>query len=194
MYRLWMDAGHCQTRPSWRLQHPAVPPRAARGPERGHLGPAANALLNEGRKGNEVDARKPAEPLRTGMLRPVYHGENGLRTLRELGRSDQTSRFDASDESTEGAVSRWRIPYAGTQVYAARCREKWLSKIPQAGVRRRASNECNRCSQQLTSFSPPTQSLLNVAVHLRLFADHVRGGRDCAGSRARRRSRRCNFP
>jgi hypothetical protein len=85
MYRLWMDAGHCQTRPSWRLQHPAVPPRAARGPERGHLGPAANALLNEGRKANKVDARKPAEPLRTGMLRPLYHGGNGLRTLRELG-------------------------------------------------------------------------------------------------------------
>ncbi len=33
-----------------------------------------------------MDARKLAELLRTGMLRPVYHGENGLRTLRELGR------------------------------------------------------------------------------------------------------------
>jgi transposase len=32
----------------------------------------------------------------------------------------------------------WGIPCAGTQVYAARCREEWLSKIPQAGVRRRA--------------------------------------------------------
>jgi transposase len=30
------------------------------------------------------------------------------------------------------------IPCAGTQVYAARSREEWLSKIPQAGVRRRA--------------------------------------------------------
>jgi hypothetical protein len=28
--------------------------------------------------------------------------------------------------------------WAGTQVYAARYREKWLSKIPQAAVRRRA--------------------------------------------------------
>jgi len=32
----------------------------------------------------------------------------------------------------------WGIPCAGTQVYAVRCREEWLSKIPQAGVRRRA--------------------------------------------------------
>jgi hypothetical protein len=37
-----------------------------------------------------VDARKLADLLRSGMLRPVYHGENGLRTLRELARSYQT--------------------------------------------------------------------------------------------------------
>jgi len=30
------------------------------------------------------------------------------------------------------------IPCAGTQVYAARAREEWLNKLPQAGVRRRA--------------------------------------------------------
>ncbi|MFZ0864760.1 MAG: hypothetical protein WAN18_29165 [Candidatus Sulfotelmatobacter sp.] len=37
----------------------------------------------EGSKSDKVDARKLAELLRTGMLRPVYHGENGLRTLQE---------------------------------------------------------------------------------------------------------------
>jgi hypothetical protein len=41
-----------------------------------------------------VDARKLADLLRTGMLRPVYHGENGLRTLRELARSYQTISKD----------------------------------------------------------------------------------------------------
>ena len=46
--------------------------------------PRRNALLKEGSKSDKVDARKLAELLRTGMLRPVYHGENGLRTLREL--------------------------------------------------------------------------------------------------------------
>lgn len=30
----------------------------------------------------------------TGMLRPVYHGENGLRTLRELARTYQTISKD----------------------------------------------------------------------------------------------------
>ena len=47
--------------------------------------PRRNALLKEGSKSDKVDARKLAELLRTGMLRPVHHGENGLRTLRELG-------------------------------------------------------------------------------------------------------------
>src|SRR5258708_9603015 len=56
--------------------------------------PRRNALLKEGSKSDKVDARKLAELLRTGMLRPVYHGENGLRTLRELGRSYQTIRKD----------------------------------------------------------------------------------------------------
>jgi transposase len=51
--------------------------------------PRRNALLKEGSKSDKVDARKLAELLRSGMLRAVYHGENGLRTLRELGRSYQ---------------------------------------------------------------------------------------------------------
>jgi hypothetical protein len=48
----------------------------------------------EGNKSDKVDARKVADLLRTGMLRPVYHGEHGLRTLRELGRSYQTISHD----------------------------------------------------------------------------------------------------
>ena len=47
--------------------------------------PRRNALLKEGSKSDKVDAGKLADLLRTGMLRPVYHGGNGLRTLRELG-------------------------------------------------------------------------------------------------------------
>jgi Transposase len=52
--------------------------------------PRRNALLKEGSKSDKVDARKLAELLRTGMLRPVCHGEHGLRRLRELARSYQT--------------------------------------------------------------------------------------------------------
>src|SRR4030088_751966 len=102
--------------------------------------PRRNALLKEGSKSDKVDARKLADLLRTGMLRPVYHGENGLRTLRELGRNYQTIGKDLTRvmNRLKALYRGWGIPCAGTQVYAARYREEWLSKIPQAGVRRRA--------------------------------------------------------
>jgi transposase len=102
--------------------------------------PRRNALLKEGSKSDKVDARKLADLLRSGMLRPVYHGENGLRTLRELGRSYQTLSKDLTRvmNRLKALYRGWGIPCAGTQVYAPRYREEWLSKIPQAGVRRRA--------------------------------------------------------
>jgi hypothetical protein len=46
-----------------------------------------NALLKEGSKSDKIDARRLAELLRSGMLRAVYLGENGLATLRELARA-----------------------------------------------------------------------------------------------------------
>jgi hypothetical protein len=57
---------------------------------------SANALLKEGPKSDKVDARKLSELLRAGLLRPVYHGENGLRTLQELSRSYLTISKDGS--------------------------------------------------------------------------------------------------
>src|SRR5207245_8761486 len=64
--------------------------------------------------------------------------ENGLRTLRELGCSYQTISKDLTRvmNRLKALYRGWGIPCAGTQVYAVRCREEWLSKIPQAGVRR----------------------------------------------------------
>jgi transposase len=102
--------------------------------------PRRNALLKEGSKSDKADARKLADLLRTGMLRPVYHGENGVRTLRELARSYQTISKDLTRvmNRLKALYRGWGIPCAGTQVYAPRYREEWLSKIPQAGVRRRA--------------------------------------------------------
>jgi transposase len=101
--------------------------------------PRRNALLKEGSKNDKVDAQKLSDLLRTGMLRPVYDGENGLRTLRELGRSYQTISKDLNRVMNRlKAVYRgWGIACAGTQVYAPRYREEWLKKIENAGVHRR---------------------------------------------------------
>jgi transposase len=46
--------------------------------------PRKNALLKDGNKNDRIDARKLAELLRGNQLKPVYHGENGVRMLREL--------------------------------------------------------------------------------------------------------------
>src|SRR5947207_11408701 len=68
------------------------------------------------------------------MLRPVYHGEHGLRTLRELGRSYQTISQDLNRvmNRIKALYRGWSIPCAGTQVYAPRYREEWLQKIGHA--------------------------------------------------------------
>jgi len=49
--------------------------------------PRKNALLNVGNKNDRIDARKLSELLYLNKLSPVYHGEQGMRTLRELARS-----------------------------------------------------------------------------------------------------------
>jgi transposase len=102
--------------------------------------PRRNALLKEGSKSDKVDARKLAELLRAGLLRAVYHGENGLRTLRELARSYLTiSKDQARVMNRLKALYRsWGIPCSGRQVYTPRHRDRWLSRIAQLGVRRRA--------------------------------------------------------
>jgi transposase len=102
--------------------------------------PRRKALLKEGSKSDKVDARKLAELLRSGMLRAVYHGENGLRTLRELARSHLTVSKDLKRVMSrlKALYRSWGIPCTGTQVYTPRHREQWLSKIAHPGVRRRA--------------------------------------------------------
>src|ERR1700747_3454952 len=92
--------------------------------------PRRNALLKEGSKSDKIDAQKLADLLRTGMLRPVYHGEHGLRTLRELGRSYHTISQDLNRvmNRIKALYRGWGIACGGTQVYAARYREEWLDK------------------------------------------------------------------
>ena len=77
--------------------------------------PRRNALLKEGSKSEKVDARKLAELLRAGLLRPVYHGENGLRVLRELGRRICAV---ASHPSAQNALG-WGTPQLGWRTQKA---------------------------------------------------------------------------
>ena len=78
--------------------------------------------------------------MRAGLLSAVYHGETGIRTLKELSRSYLTLTKDLTRvmNRLKALYRSWAIPCAGTTVYAPRHRSEWLNKITEAGVRRRA--------------------------------------------------------
>jgi hypothetical protein len=65
--------------------------------------PRKNALLKHGNKSDKIDARKLADRLRLNDLKPVYHGETGVRMLRELARSYLTVVKDLSRVMSQSA-------------------------------------------------------------------------------------------
>src|SRR6266851_5517366 len=118
--------------------------------------PRRNALLKDGSKSDRIDARKLAELLRGNQLKPVYHGEHGVRTLKELGRSYLTLTKDVTRvmNRIKALYRSWAIPCGGTTVYAPRHRAEWLAKIGEPGVRVRAE----RLYQQLDVLQPVRQA------------------------------------
>ena len=114
--------------------------------------PRKNALLKHGNKSDRIDARKLADLLRLNRLESVYHGQTGVRTLRELARGYLTIVKDLSRvmNRLKALYRSWAIPCAGRDVYYTRHRSEWLGKIPQAGARRRAE----QLYQQLDMLQP----------------------------------------
>jgi transposase len=81
--------------------------------------PRKNALLKAGNKNDRIDARKLADLLRTGLLSPVYHGENGVRALKELARSYLALIRDVTRvmNRLKALYRSWSIPCAGQRLY-----------------------------------------------------------------------------
>jgi len=102
--------------------------------------PRKTALLKHGNKNDRIDASKLANLLRLDNLEPVYHGQTGVRTLRELARSYLAIVKDTSRvmNRLKALYRGWAIPCTGRDVYYVRHRSQWLEKIRQAGTRRRA--------------------------------------------------------
>jgi len=98
--------------------------------------PRKLALPKDGNKSDKIDARKLADRLRLKDLKPVYHGENGIRMLRELARSYLTIVKDLSRAMNrlKALYRSWAIPCAGRDVYYTRHRGQWLAKRPAPGV------------------------------------------------------------
>jgi Transposase len=94
--------------------------------------PRKAALLKEGNKSDRIDARKLAEMLRTNQLHSVYHGELGVRTFKEPGRSYLTLSKDVT--RTMNRISSlyrsWAIPCGGDGgSIAPQHRAGWLAEI-----------------------------------------------------------------
>ena len=102
--------------------------------------PRKNNLGKVGNKNDRNDARELAELLYRGNLKSVYHGEYGMRALKELARSYLAITRDLTRVMSRlKAIYRsWGIACASQQVYAPRYRAEWLAKISEAAVRRRA--------------------------------------------------------
>jgi transposase len=102
--------------------------------------PRKNTAMTTGNKSDRSDARKLAELLYLDKLHPVYHGETGIRTLKELARSYMALTRDTTRvmNRLKALYRSWGIPCAGQRVYAPGDRSQWLAKITEVGVHRRA--------------------------------------------------------
>lgn len=101
--------------------------------------PRYNRVVLCGNKSDRIDARKLAEQLRIGKLRPVYQTEHSLRPLKQsvLG-------YEAFITDTVRTMTRIKslfqgrgIPCPGEKLYSASNHDLWLSKIKEAGLRSR---------------------------------------------------------
>jgi transposase len=114
--------------------------------------PRHNKLLQSGNKNDRVDAQKLAELLRNGSLKAVYHGDNGVRTLKELVRT-----YDCLVSDTTRVMNRLKaifrgraIACGGHDIYRQDRREQWLEKLREPGAKQRAGF----LYQQLAALKP----------------------------------------
>ena len=81
--------------------------------------PRRNKLLEEGNKGDAIDVRKLSHLFQAGLLQPVYHGDHGTRTLKELAQNYESLVSDrVRVKNRLKAIYRGRgISCEGDEVY-----------------------------------------------------------------------------
>lgn len=102
--------------------------------------PKHNHLLKQGSKNDRIDARKLAELLRLNALKPVYHGEHGTRTLKELVHCYECIVKDLSRvrNRLKALYNGQAIPNHRGELYRLSQRESWIEKQENAGRKIRA--------------------------------------------------------
>ncbi len=99
--------------------------------------------VRQGNKSDKVDAKLLAELLRTGDLKPIYHGEKSTRAVKELALSYISVIEDGTRiKNRVKALFRGRgIECGGTGVYTPDQRNEWLTKLDSPAVRARAARQ-----------------------------------------------------
>lgn len=98
-------------------------------------------IVRPGNKSDRIDAKLLAELLRTGGLKPIYHGEKSTRAVKELVRSYVSIVIDGIRVKNRlKAMFRGRgIECSGAGVYSPDERREWMSKLDSPAVCARAS-------------------------------------------------------
>src|ERR1700687_3624528 len=101
--------------------------------------PRHNKLLQSGNKNDRVDAQKLAELLRNRSLKAVYHGDHGVRTLKELVRT-----YDCLVSDTTRVMNRLKaifrgraIACGGHDIYRQDRRNQRLGEMGEARAQKR---------------------------------------------------------
>ena len=100
-------------------------------------------ITRQGNKTDKVDAKLLAELLRTGLLKPIYHGEKSTRAVKELALSYISVIEDGTRiKNRLKALFRGRgIECSGTAVYTSDKRNDWLAKLDSPAIRARADRQ-----------------------------------------------------
>ena len=103
--------------------------------------PKHNKLLLAGSKSDRIDAQKLAELLRLGALKPVYHGEHGTRTLKQLMRSYECFVSDITrvKNRLKALYHSQAIRSRGRELYHLSKRQSWIERVEDPGRRLRAA-------------------------------------------------------
>ncbi len=122
--------------------------------------PRHNRLVLSGSKSDNIDARKLAELLRQGALRPVYQAGDLLRELKET-----VYNYDSIVQDSVRLMSRIRALYRsqgitcrGRGLYDAHSRSEWLDKIAIHALQTRIDTLC----QQLDLLDPLRQQAASL--------------------------------
>jgi transposase len=86
---------------------------------------------------DQAAARKLAELLRGGLLKPVHHSQSPERqTFKELVQAyhDHSKQIARYKNKLKAKFRRRGIPCGGSAVYGERDREAWLAKLPDEGT------------------------------------------------------------